>query len=91
MFGLDFVHKLRARWNLRGHAQFFYITADNYSGSLVDALFGAVYNTFKNVGFRVGYNFMDLDIDSTDQDWTGRLDIDYQGVVAFINIRRRGK
>jgi hypothetical protein len=56
---------------LRGYAQFFYITADDYSGSLVDALFGAVHNTFKNVGFGVDYNVMDLDVDNTDKDWTG--------------------
>ncbi|MFQ5995252.1 MAG: hypothetical protein ACE5K1_09155 [Acidiferrobacterales bacterium] len=91
VFGLGFVHKLRGKWILRGHAQFFAVTGDDYSGSLVDALFGAVHNTFKNVGFGVGYNVMDLDVDSTDEDWTGRLDLDYKGVAAFINIRLRGK
>ncbi|MFQ5757962.1 MAG: hypothetical protein ACE5H7_17955 [Acidiferrobacterales bacterium] len=87
VFGLGFDHKLTGKWCLGGHVQIFSITVDDYSGELVDAMFTATHDTFKNVGFGIGYNFEDLDIIATKKDYRGELHIDYRGFFAYVRLR----
>lgn len=87
VYGLGFEYKLTGKWHLSGYARIFEIEADDYDGSLIDALFAATHHTFKNVGFGIGYNVMELDIDSEDEDFSGSLDIDYDGPFAYVNVR----
>ncbi|MFQ5995253.1 MAG: hypothetical protein ACE5K1_09160 [Acidiferrobacterales bacterium] len=89
VFGVGFDHKLTGKWHLNGHARLFSIAADDYSGSLIETKFGATHHTFKNVGFGIALNVENLDVDSTNKDFSGRLDIDYKGYFAYVRVRLR--
>ncbi len=85
--GMGFDHKLTGKWRLQGRFNYFNIEyEDKYSGTLTEVQFGATHQTFKNVGFGIAYNYMKLDIDSTDEDFTGTLDIKYKGPFAYVSV-----
>ena len=86
--GMGFDHKLTGKWHLSGGFNYFHIEyEDKYSGTLTEVLVGATHHTFKNVGFGIAYNYMHLDIDSTDEGFTGALDIKYKGPYAYVRVR----
>ncbi|MFQ5995255.1 MAG: hypothetical protein ACE5K1_09170 [Acidiferrobacterales bacterium] len=90
VFGMGFDRKLTGKWHLQGKFNYFQIEAENeYKGSLVDFLVAATHHTFKNVGFGVGFNSTQLDIDSTDKDFSGALDIKYRGPFLYARVRLR--
>ncbi len=86
--GMGFDHKLTGKWHLSGGFRYFtFEYEDEYSGTLTEVLFGATHHTFKNVGFGIAYNYMHLDIDSTDEGFTGSLDIEHKGPFAYVRVR----
>ncbi len=88
VIGMCFDHKLTGKWHLNGGFRYFGIEyEDEFSGSLTEVLVGATHHTFKNVGFGIAYNYVHLDIDATDDDFTGLLDIKYQGPYAYVRVR----
>ncbi len=88
VIGMGFDHKLTGKWHLSGGFRYFNIEyEDEYSGTLTEVLVGATHHTFKNVGFGIAYNYMNLDIESTDVDFTGLLNIKYQGPYAYVRVR----
>ncbi len=88
VIGMGFDHKLTGKWHLSGGFRYFGIEyEDEFSGSLTEVLVGATHHTFKNVGFGIAYNYFHLDIDATDDDFTGLLDIKYQGPYAYVRVR----
>jgi hypothetical protein len=88
VLGMGFDHKLTGKWHLSGGFRYFSLEyEDKYSGNLTEALVGATHHTFKNVGFGIAYNYMNLDIDSTDEDFSGLLNIRYKGPFAYVRVR----
>ncbi len=86
--GMGFDHKLTGKWHLSGRFNYFHIEyEDKYSGTLTEALFGATHHTFKNAGFGIAYNYMNLDVDSTDEGFTGLLRIRFKGPYAYVRVR----
>ena len=45
---------------------------------------------FKHVGFGVGVNSFSVRVDSTNEDFLGRIDYGYNGVTAYLNLRVGG-
>ena len=88
VIGMGFDHKLTGKWHLSGGFRYFSIEyEDEFSGSLTEVLVGATHHTFKNVGFGIAYNYMNLDVDSTDEGFTGLLRIRYKGPFAYVRVR----
>ena len=88
VLGMGFDHKLTGKWHLNGGFRYFKIELeDEFKGSLTEALVRATHHTFKTVGFGIAYNFMHLDVDSTDEGFTGLLDIKYKGPFAYVRVR----
>ncbi len=86
--GMGFDHKLTGKWHLQGRFNYFHIEyEDKYSGTLIESQFSATHHTFKNVGFGIGFNLMDLDISSTDKGFSGLLNIRYKGPFAYVRVR----
>ncbi|MFQ5995254.1 MAG: hypothetical protein ACE5K1_09165 [Acidiferrobacterales bacterium] len=90
VIGMGFDHKLTGKWHLQGRFNYFNIEAeDEYKGTLTETNINATHHTFKNVGFGIGYSAMNLDVDSTDKDFSGFLNIKYKGPFAYVRVRLR--
>ncbi len=88
VIGMGFDHKLTGKWHLSGGFRYFtFEYEDEYSGTLTEVLVGATHHTFKNVGFGIAYNWMNLDIESTDEGFSGLLNIRYKGPYAYVRVR----
>ena len=83
---------LSERWSLSGRVSAIQISelGDIEDGSWVDAYGAVVYRPFRNVGFGLGYKFLEADVEGTFRDggdeFRGKLDWEYDGPVAFIEI-----
>ena len=69
---------------------FFYLEIDNYQGSIVDVRMAVEYNFFKNVGFGLGFEHVQVDVeaqgDSDLSDINGNIMFDYSGVLLYTKI-----
>jgi hypothetical protein len=57
---------------------------EDLSGRIVDAGAGVTWKTWKNVGFKLGYKYFDVDLEYAKRDLRAEADYDYRGFVAGI-------
>jgi hypothetical protein len=71
---------------------FFYVEFDNYVGSIVDVRMALEYNFFKNIGFGLGFEHVQVDVEAEgDSDvpgvnFNGNILFDYSGVLLYTKI-----
>jgi hypothetical protein len=71
---------------------FFYLEFDNYEGSVVDVKIALEYNLFKNVGFGLGYEHFEVDVEAENStsvpgvDFNGNILVNYSGVQFYTKI-----
>ena len=80
VYGFRFSHALRSKWLIKGGITLFAIDTDKYDGRLLDQWLALEHNTYKNVGFGIGYNDFNIDLDISDGDLRGRFDLDFRGL-----------
>ena len=80
---------LGKKWRFYGTLGFFALSYDVYDGVLTSLSGGFLHQTFKNVGFGVGYYGFTIGIDSEDEDLLGRVRYRYDGAVAYLSLRFR--
>ncbi|MGI9260534.1 MAG: hypothetical protein ACR2QR_00790 [Woeseiaceae bacterium] len=74
------------RWSLIGSAELFALAVDNVDGRLSDFYIAAEYQAFDNVAFGLGLNDVRINIDTTEDDFTGSLDWHYDGILGFVKV-----
>lgn len=84
VFGISGARRLGEKWVLVARGQWFFLEVDDIGGNITHAAAVLEHHTFRNVGFGVGYDWFDIDVDTTDSFWRGRADIRFQGPMAFI-------
>lgn len=80
---------LSKKWKFYGTIGIFGLSYDHYDGSLSSISAGFIHHTFRNVGFGVGLYGFNVDIDSENEDFLGKITYGYNGVIAYINLRFR--
>lgn len=70
---------------------FFFLEYDNYEGSIIDIKLAVEYNLFKNVGFGLGYEHLEVDVEAHDSSYpgmnfNGNLLFDYSGIQLYTKI-----
>lgn len=80
---------LGKKWRFYGTLGVFALSYDAYDGALTSLSGGFIHQTFKNVGFGVGYYGFHVGIDSEDEGLLGRVRYGYNGAVAYLNLRFR--
>jgi hypothetical protein len=71
---------------------FFYLEFDNYKGSIIDVKIALEYNFFKNVGFGLGYEHFQTDVEAENStsvpgvDFNGNIMFNYSGVQLYTKI-----
>ncbi len=84
VFGLSGARRLSKKWTLLGRGQWFFLKLDDVSGAITHAAVHLEHNTFNNVGFGVGYDWFDIDIDTNDSLWRGSADVQFKGPIIFV-------
>lgn len=82
----------RALWDMGNHfyldalVQFFYISFDQYSGSITDGKLAVTWMPWRNVGFGLGWNSFKTRVDVSKGDFDGKLKFGYGGAMAYVTF-----
>jgi hypothetical protein len=75
---------LTDQWAISARLDRFSLTYDQYSGNITSMAIDILYQPFRHVGFGLGYRGMYYDLKSTGTDWTGEIQQNFQGPVAYV-------
>jgi hypothetical protein len=89
VFGVNGHLMLSNKWKFYGTIGVFALSFDQYAGVLTSISGGFIHNTFKNVGFGAGYYGFTVRVDSENEDFLGRVEYGYNGLIAYLNLRFR--
>jgi hypothetical protein len=67
-----------------GLVQYFYVSIDDFEGSVTDYKLAATWYPLRNVGIGLGYNDFVTKVDVDKVDFTGMLRISYDGPMIFV-------
>jgi hypothetical protein len=84
VFGITAARRLGEKWILTGKSQWFFLKLDDIEGSLTHAAIFLEFNAYRNLGFGLGYDWFDIDADSTDTYWRGSADVRFSGPMVFV-------
>ena len=68
------------RWYFRSSLQLFYLEIDEFTGTILDANIAVEYRPWKNLGFGLGFDALNVTVDADGEDYPG---IDFKGEVQF--------
>lgn len=74
------------KWYVRGYADWFSANTGDYSGSLTGLGVNVEYQAFKNVGFGLGYQYLNINIKVDTHDWKGKADYTNNGPVISMTV-----
>jgi hypothetical protein len=86
VLGLRGEYDFADRWRFSASGEFFAIEFDNVDGSLVDLYLGIDYRLNNHVAIGLGYNAVNIDVEATKNDFSGKLDWGYGGVLLFFKF-----
>jgi len=86
VIGLRGTWAISRQWWLRGSAEIFALEYDHYKGRLTDMIVSVEHNTFKNVGFGIGYNNTSFKLISDDDDFLGEVKVSYSGLMIYTKV-----
>ena len=87
VLGLSGAWWLGGKWSLIGKGQVFFLEVDDVKGGITHASAYLEHNTFRNVGFGFGYDWFDIDVDATDDNWSGSANVQFKGPMLFVQAR----
>jgi hypothetical protein len=74
------------KWSMRGKFEWFTLEFDDYEGAFTDSLLSLEHQTFKNVGFGIGVNRLNMEVTAKDGDLRGEINTSTDGYLLFANI-----
>jgi hypothetical protein len=84
--GLDVTGRIHGRWYAEARAQYLEATISDVDGSLLAFEVNGLYRLHRNVTLGLGYNSLDMDIDSRDPGDSGRLKLTTAGPQLFARV-----
>jgi len=87
VLGLSGAWRLGGKWSLVGKGQVFFLEVDDVEGGITHASAYLEHNTFRNLGFGFGYDWFDIDVDATDDNWRGSVNVQFKGPILFVQAR----
>lgn len=82
--GIDFRYGIAPRWRLRTRAGAFDIEIDELSGTQLLAELAIEYKALKHLGLGIAGDLGQLDVETSDDDWAGKIESDIVGFRAFV-------
>lgn len=84
--GIYVNHSLDKTFGLHGKVDFFSLRIGDYKGRLIDAQAGVSARVARNVGLGLAYRYVDYDLEVDKPDWGGKLEYQYHGPLAFVEV-----
>ena len=81
---------LSRKWKFFGTIGVFAASVGDHEGLLTGAVTGFTHETFKHVGFGIGYTGFKIRIESEDEDFLGKIKVSYGGVNDYVSFRLGG-
>ncbi|RKX35243.1 MAG: hypothetical protein DRP71_04310 [Verrucomicrobia bacterium] len=82
--GLYWGIRLGEKWTVRLRGDFFALTYDDYSGSLISARAEGLYDFSDHWGVGAGLNYYELSIEADKERFTGKTEFGYWGPNLFV-------
>ncbi|MDX1488810.1 MAG: hypothetical protein R3268_11455, partial [Acidiferrobacterales bacterium] len=79
-------YNISRRWRFNANSQFFFLKYEDFKGSLTDVRLNVEHQTFKHIGFGLGLNRIDFDIeaDPSDDDFRGSFENVNDGLQVYV-------
>lgn len=84
VFGFSAARLIGGKWTLAGKSQWYFLSVDDVDGSIGHAAVYLEHDTFRNVGFGFGYDWFDINLDTTDKLWRGDADVRFNGPLLYM-------
>jgi len=84
VLGFSAARRFDEKWTVGIRSQFFFLEVDDIEGSISHAAAYVGHRTFENVGFGLGYDWFDVDVDTSDRFWRGAVDVRFYGPLLFM-------
>jgi len=84
VIGISGARRLGEKGALILRAQLFEVAVDDVDGRIEHAAIHFEHDTFERVGFGIGYDWFNIDIESRDRLWIGRADVKFHGPMLFL-------
>jgi hypothetical protein len=90
--GLRADFAITPKWFLKTNFDLFYLEIDGYTGVITDIRLAVEYNAFKHVGFGLGFDSLNVSIESDQNtsvpgvDFNGKIDFAYAGLLAYAKF-----
>jgi len=84
--GLRGTYAITPKLFLRASWEYFKITEDDLEGRLTDTNIMLEHNTFKNVGFGIGFNVVDFNLEDDDGEEKDEFNMEYEGVQLYTKV-----
>jgi hypothetical protein len=65
----------------------FFINQGDYEGSLTDVRFLLEHQTFKHLGFGIGFDRTAIDVEAANEDWTGSITSNWNSALAYAAFK----
>ena len=86
VFGARGMWRLGRSIYLDAQVQWFALSIDEYSGSILNYRAGLIWQPRKLLGLGIGYDSFNVDVKVKNSDFRGKLDWTYQGPQVFFNV-----
>jgi len=87
MAGLSFAMNLTRSLQLTLNGDYLPVDYDEFDGSIASYRAGLRYRLLDNMGIGIGYDMLDVDVDSTSASFSGFVKYRQQGPKAFLSLR----
>ena len=84
--GAWYTYSISPDWAMKARLDWLDVSIGEYDGQLINASFGINYQAFKYAGIGLSYNVFSLDAGINKPSWRGAVDIDYEGLYAFLSF-----
>lgn len=90
--GLRADFAITPKWYLKTNFDLFYLQVDGYTGFITDARAAVEYNAFKNIGFGLGFDALNVSVESVQDtstpgvEFDGSIDFRYAGFLAYMKV-----
>jgi hypothetical protein len=75
------------KWQIGTTLQYLDLSVGKYHGRLVDLRAYVEYYIWRDVGVGLSYNFYDIHADVTEEDFTGKIDLQFDGALLYLTAK----
>ena len=79
-------YQMSEKWQANFRYELFFLKLGDYKGARQEVMLTFEHNTFNNVGFGVGLNMIDMDVQAKTDEFRGQFDSNLLGLVGYLKV-----